>query len=63
MWTSLKSPNSGRPKSAQPLPEVESRSTSAKPSFFFGQPSVRAIGSHIAITSGERTIAGASSAV
>ena len=63
VWTSLKAPNSGLPNAAQPLPEVASLSTSAKPSFFFGQPSARAIGSHIAITSGVRTIEGASSGV
>src|SRR3954465_6028241 len=63
VWTSLKAPNSGLPNAAPPLPEVDSLSTSANPSFFFGQPSARAIGSHIAITSGVRTMEGAPSGV
>ena len=49
LWTSLKAPNSGLPNAAHPLPEVDSLSTSAKPSFFFRPPSARAIGSHIAL--------------
>ncbi|MFL5780590.1 MAG: hypothetical protein ACJ760_04685 [Thermoleophilaceae bacterium] len=38
------------------MPERASASRSEKPIFFLGHPSARAIGSHIAIASGVRTI-------
>ncbi len=61
MWTSLKRPNSGCPTVAQPSLARASLSTSAHETCLSGQPSARAIGSHIAITSGVRTIDGFSS--
>ena len=61
MWTSLNLPNSGWPNSAKPWFERASSITCSKPIFFRGQPSAFANGSHIAITSGVRTIDGFSS--
>ena len=60
VWTSLKSPNWGFPYAAKPRLSRASRSTCSKPIFFFGQPSARAKGSHIAMTRGVRAIDGLS---
>ncbi len=62
VWTSLKRPNSGRPNSAKPWFERARRMICSKPIFSRGQPSARANGPHMAITSGVRTIEGFSSA-
>ncbi len=62
MWTYLNFPNSGLPAEAQPSGAVASRTMSSNETAFFGQPSTRAIGSQVAITSGVRTIDGFSSA-
>ena len=59
--TSLKLPNSGWPNSAKPWLERARRITCSKPICLRGQPSALANGSHIAITSGVRTIDGLSS--
>ena len=59
--TSRNAPNSGWPWPAQPRGSSASLSTSANPSGLRGQPSARAIGSHMAMTSGVRTSDGFSS--
>src|SRR3954452_2498627 len=58
VWPSLNCPNCGLPTEPQPLLLVASLRISPKPTGFFGQPSARASGSHMAITSGVRTIDG-----
>jgi hypothetical protein len=58
----LKRPNCGSPKSAQPFSDSASRTIVRNPVRCFGQPSARASGSHIAMTSGVRTSDGFSSA-
>ena len=60
MWPNLNAPHSGWPKRDQPAPLVAKVATSAQPTGLSGQPSARAIGSHIAITTGDSTMDGAS---